>query len=330
MKIGSEEIEAQFNAAFDAFLQGGQTPGPILLEGDWGSGKTHIKTLLRHEMRRRQIPHVATALGRYQGSLAHLHLTVPQWLTTVDFGGARGLRAALDAGILSPGGTHAWANTKVTPFAEGLRWALGGWDEAGWLRALGHCYAMPNQGYQHWKALDLVLSAGEYVATVGGRGIALLLDEAENVCLQHDIRGRRRSYDALRRLYLSQHFLLTLFVTARFLDQVQQDWRQGLASGWVYWTEEAREFVSNLRHMTRLKTPALRLSDAKELVRRIHAVYQEAYGPISFATSEADILRAWTRTPTHSVRLLIRLTVSDLDVAAGVTSTRTLNEESVA
>lgn len=316
IKTATAEVEAELAKVLDAFAGTDGRPTPLLLEGDWGSGKTHMKMLLRHELRRRRIPHVVASVGRYQGSLAHLHLTVPRWLATLDFGDACGLRAALECGLVSENATREWAMASESALARGLQWALAGRPE-GWLLALGHCYSVPSHSYQHRKALDLVLSVGQFVSAVGYCGVVLLLDEIENVCLQHDVRGRRRSYDTLFRLWHGGDFLPIMFVTNRFVSQVHEDRRSGAQSGWRGWTSQARDFVESAVRLRRMRPPVIGLSAARELVRHIVAVYVEANGPSSFAMSENEILDAWMRTTTRSIRLLVRLTVGSLDTAAG-------------
>jgi hypothetical protein len=58
-----------------------------------------------------------------------------------------------------------------------------------------------------------------------------LLDEAENIDKQYDIRGRRRSYDTLARMAPRAHNLPVLFVTDRLQFQVEQHYTQGVADG---------------------------------------------------------------------------------------------------
>jgi hypothetical protein len=316
IKTATAHIEAEFERVLDAFVGGANVPEPLLIEGDWGSGKSHLRMLLRHELRRRRIPYVSSAVGRFQGSLAHFHLTAPRWLDTIDFGDAHGVRAGLDCGLLSRDGARKWSDSNQSQFARGLRWALRGWHE-GWLLALGHCYSMPNYSYQHEKAVELFLSVGDYLRSAGPGRIVLLLDEVENICLQHDIRGRRRSYETLHRLWRSGDFFPVLFVTNKFLSQVQQDWDRGAVDSWDGWSDAAREFLAKTRHGTPLQPPNIGVAAARDLVGRIHAVYAEAYGPTAFASSEKDIIETWLRTSTRSVRLLVRLAVNDLDTAAG-------------
>jgi hypothetical protein len=57
-------------------------------------------------------------------------------------------------------------------------------------------------------------------------GLVLLLDEAENIDKQYDIRGRRKSYETLARMTRHPYMLPVVFVTDRLLYQVEQDYKQ--------------------------------------------------------------------------------------------------------
>ena len=181
--------------------------------------------------------------------------------------------------------------------------------------ALGHLYRSPDYSYQHPKAWALLESVASFLNKMDNGGIVLLLDEAENITRQYDIRGRRKSYETLTRMMRHPHILPVLFATDRLLHQVQEDYALGKSHGWYYWTPEAKWFVSRFQEIQPIKPPSLTDRLAGDLVTCIQSLYRTAYPSFSDLSAES-ILNHWRRTPTRSIRLLVRLTVNELDLVA--------------
>jgi hypothetical protein len=195
-----------------------------------------------------------------------------------------------------------------------LRQALAGRNE-GWLEALGLQYQMPDYPYQHAKALDLLISSADLLRYARLHGLVLLLDEVENVNQQYDIRGRRKSYDTLGCLKDRETILPILFVTRRFRHQMEEDKLRAENEGWFGWTRQAKSFIQGMNEIEVLRLPALNDTLAEELVQKLRVVHGTAYGDgATSPTLTSDILRAWRGTPTRSVRLLVRLTLNELDL----------------
>jgi hypothetical protein len=247
--------------------------------------------------------------------MAHIHRVVPRWLGSMQFPTARGLMAAVEQEVIGRDPALEWCNRHGGTFAENLRWALQGHTPS-WLGALGLQLAMPDYSYQHPKALAVLLSAADMLRHVGHHGLVLLLDEVENLSQQHDIRGRRKSYDALGTIKAHRTILPILFVTGRFLQMVEEDKRHGEWSHWADWTTNARHFVQTLSDVEVLRPPALNDRLAEELLQKLGMLHDSAYGNgVSLAASKADVLRLWRETATRSVRLLVRLAVNEFDQA---------------
>ena len=157
--------------------------------------------------------------------------------------------------------------------------ALGGY-EWGWLRALGHLYRAPDYPYQHLKAWSLVEAVATFLNKMNRGGLVLLLDEAENIDKQYDIRGRRKSYEMLARMTRHPHILPLVFVTDRLLYQVEQDYENGVGDGWSNWSPEAKWFVGHFRELQPLRPPRLTDRLAEELVSSIEGLYRSATQPV--------------------------------------------------
>jgi hypothetical protein len=144
-------------------------------------------------------------------------------------------------------------------------------------------------------------------------GIVLMLDEAENVTREHDIRGRKKSYETVQKLSQSRNLFLIVFVTDRFFRQIEDDRKRGMEMGWNLWSPEARHFVTEIDHFPIAKPPQITASLADAIVDRIIDVYSRAFHCYVAQHIKDRVLSVWRQTATKSTRLLVRLTVDTLD-----------------
>lgn len=314
LSVGTARIEQELYSKADALLGDGTKGDMIVIAGDWGFGKSHMRMLLSSHLSERRIPFIHECIDARAASLSHVHRAVSRWLERIQFGRTIGLRDALENGNLSREQALGWASRNRSDFAYGLRSALAG-VEWGWLLALGHLYRAPDYPYQHPKAWALFESVANFLAAMNCGGLVVLLDEAENIDKQYDIRGRRKSYDTLGRMARHPNILPVLFVTDRLLYQIEQDHQQGTYDGWANWTTEAKWFTTRFREIEPIRPPRLTDKLAEQLVTSIESLYRTAY-PSSSKLPADDVLEHWRRTPTRSTRLLVRLTINELDLLA--------------
>jgi hypothetical protein len=314
VSIGTARIEQEVYLRTDSLLQDGTKGEMVVIAADWGFGKSHMRMLLSNHLSEKSIPFVHECIDARAASLAHIHRSVPRWLERIQFGRTVGLRDAMQNGCLSTERALEYATNNYSDFSLGLRAALGG-HEWGWLQALGHLYRSPDYPYQHLKSWSLFASAATFLNKMNCGGLVLLLDEAENIDKQFDIRGRRKSYEMLGRMTRHPHILPVVFVTDRLLYQVEQDYQHGVGDGWCNWSPEAKWFVGHFRELQPLSPPRLTDRLAEELVSSIRGLYRSAY-PACSALSPELILKHWRQTPTRSTRLLVRLTINELDLLA--------------
>jgi hypothetical protein len=314
VSVGTTRIEKDVYSRTDSLLRDGTKGDMVVIAADWGFGKSHMRMLISNHLSEQGIPFIHECIDARAASLAHIHRSVPRWLERIQFGRTTGLRDALSNGLLSAEKALEWATRQYSDFAFGLRAALGGY-EWGWLRALGHFYRSPDYPYQHLKAWSLVESVATLLNEMGRGGLVLLLDEAENIDKQYDIRGRRKSYETLARMTRHPHILPVVFVTDRLLYQVEQDAKQGMEDGWWNWSPEAKWFVSHFGDLQPVRPPRLTDGLAEQLVSSIAGLYRSAY-PASSPLSPGMVLKHWRQTPTRSTRLLVRLTINELDLLA--------------
>lgn len=116
---------------------------------------------------------------------------------------------------------------------------------------------------------------------------------------------------------MSHNFILpVVFVTDRLMYQVTEDYEHGLRYRWSKWRPNGKWFVSQFRELQPLRPPNLSDGLARELVKNNETLYRLAYASGSEDLVE-PILEHWRRTPTRTIRLLVRLTVNELDLRRG-------------
>jgi hypothetical protein len=207
-----------------------------------------------------------------------------------------------------------WKVSKYNAFATGLSRAIRN-PAWGWHFALGHNYRNPDYGYQHPKAMELLLSCADFLSDLGLGGIVLMLDEVENIDKQSDIRGRRKSYDTLAQFASHRGILPVLFVTDRLFRLIEADQERGESDGWWGWDAKTESFMKGFLEREVLRPPKLNDQMALTLVNKIAAIYAASHGPILSTVSPEAIVSHWQRAPIRSVRLLVRLTVNEVDLA---------------
>jgi hypothetical protein len=226
-----------------------------------------------------------------------------------------GIRGVLEEAVRDVAKVREWCSRRRSSFAFDLNRAVGG-SEWAWNLVAGHQYQFPDYSYFHAKALALLADAAALMATVFKGGIVLLLDEAENISRQHDIRGRRKAYATLGSLARQSHLLSLVLVTDRFFLQVQDDLQRGMREGWAAWPEDARWFLRAVPSIAVVKAPRLNNEMAKAVVNKIAHIYSKAFDCRVPAGFDHMVLMNWNKTATRSVRLLVRLAIDALDRTA--------------
>ncbi len=313
--VGTKAIQQQLVEGAARCSNGDGTDELVFVQADWGFGKSHTRMLLSGDLFNTQTPFAYGCVDARGSSLGHIHRAVPKWLEELRIGKVVGLRRLIEEDVIPADAALRWAIDQHSDFAAHLYWALRGWP-GGWMRALGHAFSTPDYSYQHPKALRLLMSVADFLHQLGHGGLVILLDEVENIDRQTDIRGRRKSYATLATLMDHPHIFPVLFVTDRFFERAKADAERGWMNDWRNWPDRAAEFVSNVAEHTVLRPPIITEQTARKLVGRIVSVYESAYGPNETEFAAERVLDYWTRTATRSIRLLVRLTVNELDLHA--------------
>jgi hypothetical protein len=282
------------------------------VNADWGFGKTHLQMLLVETFLRRQIPFVYDNVDGKSGSLAHLHRTVPRWMESIQSGTYRGIRSIAEGELSDRRCIDTWCRHRGSSFSKHLVSALDGreWE---WNLVVGHQYQFPDYSYNHAKGLEILEDFASLLSGLSMGGIVLMLDEAENVTREHDIRGRKKAYETLQKLSQSRNLFIIVFITERFFQQIDDDRRRGIAAAWDLWTPDAKHFVTGIERVPIARPPQITASLANAIVDRIIDVYSQAFHCHVAQQIKERVLELWRQTATKSVRLLVRIAIDTLD-----------------
>lgn len=312
--VGTAALESKLRATLQSFSVGNFSPSALMVEGDWGSGKSHTAMLCRRYIEELSLPWVHASVDGRGGSLSHLHRSVPTWIEGLRIGPVRGLQQVLEHGLVPRQAAVDWAKASTSPFGQALTLALNG-SAKGWLEAMGHQFAMPDYSYQHPKALQLFLDLGTFLgATRAQGGVVVLLDEVENVAREHNIVGRKQAYQTLGTLIRDGGLFLVLFVTPFFIQQCKDDLERGKFSRWFKWGSSGKWFIESLLEIPRLRVPVLDERLAAQLVHKLVDEHRRAYGAQPGTPRTEQLVEAWKSTATRSTRLLVRMTIQHLDL----------------
>jgi len=313
ISIGTRDIEKRLVSISEEVFNGNASSKVFLVEGDWGTGKSHLKVLLSGRLVEKNIPFLHTCIDARGSSLAHIHRAVPTWMNMLRIGAAVGLRDLIYHEIIPRKEIDIWTSRRYNFFADGLRMALSG-NELGWLLALGNFFEVPDSSYQHEKAFSLVLSCADLLHSIGRGGLVLLLDEAENIDRQFDIRGRRKSYDTIWRLTQHPNIVTILFVTKRLFIQVEADIQAGHRTGWSNWAQSAKAFVLSFEKNETICPPQFNNQMAQSLIERVCKIFSTAYSEMPSDFLANNIINYWQQTPTRAIRILLRMAINELDL----------------
>lgn len=313
ISVGTGSLEKSLHSAFSRFEHEGSDGQAILIEGDWGGGKSHLSMLCRAILSSHRLAWIYDCVDGKGGSLSHPNRCIPNWLGQMRVGGTTGLRAVIESDTLLQSSVLEWAKLDNSILAIALRHALEG-SEYAWLLALGSHYAVPDNARQRERALSLVFDTSRLIQKIFGGGIVLILDEVENVSREWDVRGRRRAYDTIAALSECPQIKLVLLVTPQFIDQMHIDNQR--ASQEFNWSERARRFLNNATTTPPIVVPRLNEKFSERLVQRVHDIYSiSRKRPIEVEDLYVTaVQQVWERTATKSTRLLVRLTIHGLDL----------------
>lgn len=325
LSVGYEEIR---ELILDRIVRLGEpgTVGPLLIRGEWGTGKSHFISYVRTVCRDLEIPSSVVNLNARGHALNHPQRSYPLLAENLEFGGLRGLQNILVMKLVGEDGRERLEHFSKDP-AEGeletaIRWlcrfdgeeALPVAEHFAWTTILGEDVAWANYAYKRAKALARIAGLGRLFRALGAPGLVLLFDETETIDQLWNVRSRKGAYEVLGELSRMDHVWCIFAVTARFDRAVDWDLPRVLSDDGL--SKDARWFLSSWEKgdLHVLDPPEVDQAAARSLAEKVQQLYERAHG---FRPQNPARLRErvddWVTDPGRNPRTLIRSLVAHLD-----------------
>lgn len=334
ISVGYAAAAKEIDCRLTALRRIAQVP-PLLVHGEWGSGKTHFLAFTREVAARHGIPTAAASLNARATPLNHPQKILP--VLARDFsapGVPRGLRALILDWVASDqlrSRLQRFASTPEAGSLAGPIWSLCyAWGQGAGMAIANHSAMGPLLGsdlswadyaYKRHQALERLQSLALLMRCMGLRGLVLALDELETVDQLWNVRSRLGAYAVLGRLCQMRAIWPVLGVTARFDLTISRDiehaaWKSATLDPGAAWFFDAWR----RRKLDVVTPPSMDAEAARSLALNVLRLYRSAYPTIDVADDAvANVVTEWKSDPARNARRLIRLVVNELDRLRSVT-----------
>ena len=293
LSVGYDAIRERVLTRLSSFESNQESPQPLFIRGEWGTGKSHFIAYVRAACRLLNVACSGVSLNARTHPLNYPQRFYLALCANLELGPRpRGLKNILAEALLSPRD-----RPRIIDFARsglcdatlllGIDYLLAAAalddeaalaDSGGWSFVLGSDLSWGDYGYLRQGTLDRLASFGELSHAVGASGLVLFFDEAETIDQLWNIRSRIGAYNVMGRLCQNQCTWCIFGITKRFERQLQEDFRKEILSRSDL-SDEARWFLRSwrARAFDILDTPVIEGDLATELARRTGRLYRAAH-----------------------------------------------------
>jgi hypothetical protein len=292
------------------------------VDGEWGTGKSHLLTAFRQWA---SSQHFAVAYLNLNGSAAALnhpqrffHLIASK-VAVVGVAGFESIISEVKKSSSQRDKLFEWSlvNRCKSEFATAVQDFVSSDLEHPSLAALavlsGSDLYWADYGYKRTKALARIEDMGSCLSSIGFGGLVLELDELETLEHLWNSRSRLGAYGVLGTLIKMPHLLPIFATTVRFRNLVESDIERGAIEKC---NDSGREFLLGWtkRRYPILKSVQFTRELAHDLVIRVMELYQEAYGALANSPDPKSLVNKWSESPGRNIRTLIRRVVHTCDL----------------
>lgn len=326
LTVGAEALVEELRRQF-RLLRAGAAQA-CFIDGEWGTGKTHLLALTRRLALDEGLAAAYLNLNGQSAALNHPQRFYHLIATRVRTADGVGLPSLIGGWAVREGTRIAltrWsaANRYRSEFAAAVDELIRSFEQGdfapmqAWSVVMGADLVWADYAYKREKALGRIGDLGELLAAVGRGGLVLELDELETLEQLWNYRSRLGAYSILGRLTAMNRVLPFFAVTDRFRRQIDWDisFRGTLHDPGL--SQSALRFLEawvNERFPT-LKPVAITPVLARTLVGRVVELYESCYGPLDGMPDPQEVVHWWVRSPVRSPRTLIRKAIHWLDIA---------------
>ena len=339
LSVGYEAVRDRMLAQL-VVLEAGESVAPWLVQGEWGTGKSHFLSYMRANCLACGVASASVSVDARSQAV-----TKPQYYYPVL---ARSLRCDFGTGITAivraaledspPGQLERLgqfvrfiptfsSSSLARAIRELLRSRQGGGslaliDHPAWTRLTGEDLSFADYSYLREKALRRLQELARLSQVLGCGGLVVLFDEVETVDQLWNITSRMGAYRVLGTLCRMEYVWCIFAITDRFVRAIDADLDDGILNQ-PRLASEAKYFLQSWkrRNLCVIQPPTIGVRQADELGRRILSLYDKAHGPNAVEKNRFDgCIQAWCANPSANPRTLIRSVIHQLDVARSVSS----------
>jgi hypothetical protein len=328
LSVGYEQMKLVVEWSL-AVLGRGETPIPLFVRGEWGTGKTHFLSYVRATAAAAWYASSRIDLNARGTALSHPQRWLPHVADDVQAGDRMGIqelllplvqtaeqrRRMIDFSERNPGevGWAVWTLCHEFESSGGLGVA----NHGGWGTLRGADLSWSDHPSKREKALSRTAAVASLCNAMGLKGLVLILDEAETIDQLWNVRSRLAAYAVLGRLFQMRSLWCVLGSTPRFDRTIRSDLSNGILSSAVITMEATRFLLGWDRGEYQvIEPPVIGRQGATDLAQMVASLYHLAYrhvSPNAAALCERCV-EDWIRNPVRNPRRLVRLVIHRLDV----------------
>lgn len=327
LSVGQDSVKDLLLTALRR-LGSSQPVEPILVEGNWGSGKSQTLALAKALAREIGLATAAVTFNARTAALSHPNRIYPVLAQSVETGGSVGLRsivrrllnddatrADVMAFAVDEGGVFGSALAQLARANDqGDRLLLG--HSAAWSILSGGDLTIWDDRRRKEAAVHRITCLAALLRACGYGGLVVLGDELESLGQLWNSVSRAGAYNAMGALFTIPSTVWVLGAAGNFQRVVSADIDHGMRASYRLHSAGHRFFEQwTGGGFRRLSPPVLGPEDAEHLAMAIAEIYDRAYGGLGARAKRplADVVQSWSADPARNPRRLARGLVEALD-----------------
>jgi hypothetical protein len=320
LSVGYSQFRTKTYSGLDGFLTG-KHQKPVFVQGEWGTGKSHMLNYFRMLATNLGLPTAFVSLNPRTLPLNYPQRLYGEIAASVRTDSVAGLRTLLESMLHDPNSRaklKQYSITSSSVLSSHLLALINHYDEhsslnprleLSWSYILGEDLGWADYTYKREQALIRIEGLAECLRSVNGAGLLVLFDEMETIEQLWNARSRTVGYEVVVRVAKMRSVWALFAITDRFLKIVKKDSAQ--SGGDAEWLSNGL----NSGGFLIFDPPNLDRSLAMQLATAVAELYLKAYPLANFSgTYIQEWVEEWGRNPSRNPRRLIRLVVNRLDL----------------
>jgi hypothetical protein len=322
LSVSYGRIRSIVKTSLATLASNGRCP-PLFVQGEWGSGKSHLLEFVRAATSRTGIAHVKIDLNAREAALNHPQRFYPWMAESLMIENRQGLRCIVEDAFSNRTTRDALLQFAWAPASGSFGRALQKIilqsrdqdclaDDPAWSVILG--LDLPWSDSKRAIALERLAATARFLRAIRAGGLVMTFDEVETLDQLWNRLSRAGAYDTLGTVCGMDSAWAVFGVTQRFNNCIRHDLDQGILGCAL--PGLAGEFLRNWRDASYriVEPPQLADEDASKLAQLVVETYSAAYPatPVGKARVD-DAVAIWRINPARNQRRLIRSVIDALD-----------------